>query len=150
MRLSLSRSFVVAFAASLVGCASVTPNGSQTMPQPPSTPDPAASRIEAAIAQGQGERKADVDTARPQASYSWSRTTTDYFGDAAVFLREVAQGVGVRAVISGPQPTIPIFIRIQAENEPLDEVLRRVAEQLGGRADVVLRNTSIEMRYRPQ
>jgi len=112
--------------------------------------DPAASRIDAVIAQGATERGVDVDMLRPRAAYSWSATTVDFFGDASVFLKEVAAGVGMRAVISGPQPAIPIFIRIQAANEPLDQVLRRVAEQLGGRADIVLRNTSIEMRYRPQ
>ncbi len=132
----------------LSGCSSLH---SQPSPAPSDPPvDPAASRIDAVIAQGAAERKVDVDMSRPRATYDWNATTVDFFGDASVFLKEVAAGVGMRAVISGPQPTIPIFIRIQAVNEPLEQVLRRVAEQLGGRADIVLRNTSIEMRYRPQ
>lgn len=129
----------------LTGCAAA--------PQPPTqpaAPDPVASRIDATLSKAAQERNVDVDTPRPQAIYGWKSTTVDYFGDAAVFLREVAQGVGLKAVVTGPQPALPIFIRIQAKDEPLQEVLRRVAEQFGGRADVVLRDGSIEMRYRPQ
>lgn len=86
--------------------------------------------------------------AKPQPKISWGATTVEYFGDVAVFLGEAAKHLGLGFRITGPQPGMPIFVRIQSKEEGLDEVLRRVALQLGGRADVVLRNDAIELRYR--
>ena len=132
----------VALITVLAGCASV-PAPQQTASQP----DPVAVALDQVLKTPQPVVEADM--AKPQPHISWGSTTVEYFGDAAVFLGEVAKQVGVSFRVTGPQPGMPIFVRVQSKDEDLTEVLRRVALQLGGRADVVLRNDAIELHYRP-
>ena len=127
----------------LAGCAT-----QPAAPTPDPAPDPAEQRLQAALTQGHAEREVGVDQPVPKPSFGWQETTVDYFGDAAVFLRLAAEGVGKRFHVTGPGPHIPMFIRIQSAQEPLAEVLRRVALQMGGRADIALRDDAIELRYR--
>lgn len=129
----------------LAGCAT---QPAAPLPEPEPAPDPAEQRLQAALAQARAEREVGVDQPAPKPSFGWQETTVDYFGDAAVFLRLAAEGAGKRFHVTGPGPHIPMFIRIQSAQEPLEEVLRRVALQMGGRADIALRDDAIELRYR--
>jgi hypothetical protein len=73
----------------------------------------------------------------------------DYFGDASVLLRMMAEGMGWRFAVTGSVPHMPIFVTVSAQGEPAEEVLRLMALQLGGRADIALRDSMLELRYRP-
>lgn len=126
----------------LIACASPPP-----APPAPPVPDVVDTRLDGII-QAAPARDIHADTVRPAAVFTWERVEVDYFGDASVLLRQMAQGLGLEFVVTGPAPHLPIFVQVSASGQPMNEVLRRMALQLGGRADVVLRDTMIELRYR--
>lgn len=127
----------------LEGCSSAPKE-----PDPPPAKDPVEERLKAALENAAAQRPITAEVQRPKPVYGWDATTVDYAGDVVPLIQEIAQGMGMRALVTGPQPALPIFVRIRAEREKLEDVLYRVAEQLGGRADIILRDTSIEIRYK--
>lgn len=120
-----------------------------TAPAPaPAEPDAVASRLDDVIRTAPA-RDIHADVQRPKASFAWDSVEVDYFGDASVLLRMMAEGMGWRFAITGPGPHMPIFVTVSAKGEPAEEVLRQMALQLGGRADIALRDSMLELRYRP-
>lgn len=134
---------LVVLPALLLACASPPPA------KPPAEPDAVTVRLDAVTRTAEARRDIHADTVRPAAHFSWDRVEVDYFGDAAVLLRQMAQGVGMQFAITGPAPHLPIFVQVSSKGERMDEVLRKMALQLGGRADIAVRDTVIELRYRP-
>lgn len=144
-RMKYSWKIAVLSAAVLVvaGCA--------TPPAPAPAPvDPVDAAITKSSERGKAEPSVGVDVDRVKPVYQWGGVTVDYFGDASILLADMAKGLGMRFRVTGPAPGMPIYVRAQSAGEPAQEVLRRIALQFGGRADVVLRDDAIELRYRAQ
>jgi len=133
---------VLTFPALLTACAT------DPAPVPVAETDVVSSRLDDVIRSAPA-RDIHADVRRPQASFTWESVDVDYFGDVSVFLRMMSEGLGWRFAVTGPGPYIPIFVTVSAKGSPAEEVLRKLALQLGGRADIVLRDTMIELRYRP-
>jgi len=133
---------VVGLPMLLLGCASPPP------PPAPAAPDTVSTRLDSVI-QAAPVRDIHADTQRPAAVFTWERVEVDYFGDASVLLRQMAQGLSLEFVVTGPTPHLPIFVQVSSSGKAMEEVWRRMALQLGGRADVVLRDTMIGLRYLP-
>lgn len=133
-----------ALGASMSGC--------QTAPPRPA-PEPGAieRRIDAAL-QRIAERPQftrGADYAAPAPGLADAITTT-YHGDAAVLLRAVASARGKTLKVHGPKPHLPLVVQVTAVNVPYEDFLRDVGYQFGQRADLVLGDGFIEIRYRGQ
>jgi len=129
----------------LASCASAPPPA----PADPAA-DPVSKRIEESLQKASSEAPVSADTPRRAPVYSRDSCTIDYYGDAIILLRDIAKGLGWSASTSGPQPNLPIYVSVHAEGRPLKEVLAQVADQLGARADIVVRGGEIVLKYRDQ
>lgn len=79
---------------------------------------------------------------------SRDQVTIDARGDAAEIVRNVADATGLLFRIEGTR--VPLSIEISERGKPLVLVLERIADRLGKRADLVLRNHELLIRYRQQ
>lgn len=75
-------------------------------------------------------------------------TIRSYQNEAAKLLSRVAAARGMKFSVQGPEPRLPLFVSIDVENVTFDEFLTTVGHQFGQRADIVLTNGAIEIRYR--
>lgn len=75
-------------------------------------------------------------------------SAVNWEGEAAEILQRIATAQKLNFKITGPQPRLqlPVFIRLR--NVTLNDALVAIGDQLGGRADVVLTDTRIELRMR--
>lgn len=71
-----------------------------------------------------------------------------YAGEAKELLRRVAVARGLAFRVRGPQPHLPLFVIVEARNVAFEEFLADVGAQFGQRADLVITNEAIEVRYR--
>jgi len=110
--------------------------------------DPAESRIDETLEKSSKEAPVSVDTKPKKPVYTESSCSVDYFGDAFVLLKDMASGVGYTASTSGPQPNLPIYVSVHVTNKPMKDVLAQIADQLGARADIVVRNKELVLKYR--
>jgi hypothetical protein len=137
---------VVAFASVLAGCAAP--------PQPKvEGPDPARVALEQSIKRhAQAEpHTASAERPAPAAVMSGnSLTIRAYQGDAANLISRVAKARGLSFKVNGPEPRLPLFVAIDVSDVTLEEFLNQVGHQFGQRADLVLANSHIEIRYRGQ
>ncbi len=67
-------------------------------------------------------------------------------GDAGYIVRGIAESVGMLFRVEGEKVSLPI--EISERNKPLVLVLERIAGRLDKRADIVLRNHELVIRYR--
>lgn len=77
-----------------------------------------------------------------------SITIHSYQNEAAKLLSRVAAARGMKFLVRGPEPRLPLFVNIDVENVSFEEFLATVGHQFGQRADIVLSNDTIEIRYR--
>lgn len=77
--------------------------------------------------------------------------TVNWVGPAAPITKTLADRAGYVFQAVGNEPPVPLVISIDAENEPVIEVLRSIGLQLGTRADVRVDSASrtIEIHYAP-
>lgn len=129
----------VIVAAVLVGCASPQP-----VEEPDNTPGVRMSILQAA--DRADAKKAQMADAATPASLSGNTMTVIWEGDASEILKRIAAAQKLTFKHTGPQPhlALPVFIKLR--NVTLDQALTAVGEQCGGRADVVLNDSSIELR----
>lgn len=71
-----------------------------------------------------------------------------YSGEAAVLMEKVARAKGMKFQVSGPQPRLPLFITVAIQNGTWGQLYRDVGAQFGQRADLVLHDEGLEIRYR--
>ncbi len=140
------------FAKLCLCAATIMAVGCAAPPAPPPkvvAPDAAAARLEAALAQRAAEPAfSSSDSRAAKARYGKDATTVTYWGDASVLLKDAAQAMNMEFKVGGPHPRLPIYVQVAVKDVSLQAFLRDVAGQLGGRADVILSSTSIELRYR--
>ena len=75
-------------------------------------------------------------------------TIRSYQNDATKLLARVAAARGMKFSVQGPEPRLPLFVSIDVENITFEEFLTTVGHQFGQRADIVMTNGAIEIRYR--
>lgn len=102
--------------------------------------------IDAVSQQPSWSDSADAQAAR--ASFTTNVINVSFQGNAEELLTEFAKARGLRFAVTGPQPRMPIFIFVDARGQNPDNFLTDVDKQLGQRADVVLGDTTMELRYR--
>lgn len=125
--------------------------GGCAVPQPapkPVAPDPVLMRIDAAIADGAKEKPIGFETPVQRPVYTNARTIVSYAGDASQLLKDAAREMKLDFLVTGPQPHLPIFVQIDVKRVSFEDFLRQVAAQLGQRADIELRDSAIELKYR--
>jgi defect-in-organelle-trafficking protein DotD len=75
-------------------------------------------------------------------SVSWN-------GPAAALLKQIAEGSHYKLQILGTAPSIPLVVNVNADNQPLADILRDVTYQVAKEASVKLypKQRIIELRY---
>ena len=132
--------FAVAIGAVLVGCAAQRP-----MEKPVDDSPGVRMSIESAIKRADESKEAMIDSAVP-ASLSGNTMTVIWEGDAAEILKRISLAQKLAFKLTGPQPRLPLPVFIKLRNVTLAQALEAIGEQCGGRADVVLNESSIELR----
>jgi hypothetical protein len=105
--------------------------------------DSALMRAEALPASTASAKAKPVESRPQDAKFSMN-----YAGEGKVLLKQVAAARGLRFVVLGPQPHLPLFVIVDLKDVTFEELLRDVGSQFGGRAALALTNTAIEVRYR--
>jgi len=91
-----------------------------------------------------------ADAKAVPAQMAGGRITVNFAGEAKDLLRQMASPRTVEYKVRGPQPHLPLFVIVDVKNVTFEEFLTDVGSQFGQRADLVLTNKSIEVRYRDQ
>lgn len=130
-------------AAVMGGCQTIAPAYS------PPEPDSVGQQIDAALQRV--DRLAPFtrgpDHVAPDPRLEDTITTT-FHGDAAVLLRRLAQARDKTLIVLGPKPHLPLLVQISVVDVPYEDFLRDIGYQFGQRADLVLADRHIEIRYR--
>lgn len=124
----------------LCACASTPPKAED----PDDTPGVSLS-IQEAFKRADEQRESMKDAAVP-ANLSGNTMTVIWEGDAAEILKRIAVAQKLEFRVGGPQPRLPLPVFIKLRNATLAEALTTIGEQCGGRADVVLTDSTIELR----
>lgn len=138
--LQKSRSAIALVVAVLLGaCASPKP-----VEAPDDTPGVRMSILQAA--ERADVKKAEMADATTPASLAGNTMTVIWEGDASEILKRIAAAQRLTFKHTGPQPrlALPVFIKLRGVT--LAQALDAIGEQCGGRADVVLNDSSIELR----
>lgn len=124
--------------------------GCKTAPQiaAPREADPVEARIEASLLKSKAESPLGPEVKVAAPIYSLTKTTVSYWGDASNLLQDVGKAMKWTFKVTGPQPRLPIYVQIDVNNVGLSELLSQIARQLSQRADIVVGQDSIELRYR--
>jgi defect-in-organelle-trafficking protein DotD len=152
----LRTSYLMAAIALLTGCASEQHVGTTI-----ASSDPASIQLaEAATAISQSlYQLAEVEKAAtphkqlklpdPLSYGMANKVSVDWTGPLATILQKVAKLTGYKTRIIGTEPSIPVVVSVQAENEPIGNILRNVAYQAHQSAQVMLypKQRVIELRY---
>lgn len=138
----ICRAAAVALIVALVGCA-------QTVPV--AKTDPALASVDSAIERSTRDLPEFTASSTSKASAAKEKGPTislDYAGEGRVLLKRLAAANGMAFAVLGPQPHLPLFVVVNVKDASLRDVLRDIGEQFGERADLVLADKSIEVRYR--
>ncbi len=101
--------------------------------------------IKQAIARADEYKTAMKDAAVP-ASLSGNTMTVIWEGDAAEILKRIAAAQKLEFKVTGPIPRLQLPVFVKLRQASLAEALAAIGEQCGGRADVVLTESTIELR----
>jgi defect-in-organelle-trafficking protein DotD len=119
---------------------------------PPPAVDPIAQRIDQGLAKASSlqefTRGADRAASAPTPAVDRATVTVSFHGDAAQLLRGVAAARGKELRVRGPLPHLPLIVQVNAVGLAYEEFLKDVGYQFGQRADLVLSDGHIEIRYR--
>lgn len=85
------------------------------------------------------------DAAVP-ASLNGNTMTVIWEGDAAEILKRIAIAQKLEFRLTGPQPRLPLPVFLKLRQATLTDALSQIGEQCGGRAEVVLTDSAIELR----
>src|SRR3546814_20441453 len=111
---------------------------------------PSPPPVRAALGRGQSQPTWSdaADAAAPRPNFAGDSISVAWQGDAGVFLNEVARQRFLKFTVTGPQPRMPIYIYVNATQTAYLDLLRDVDKQFGQRANVVLGDGYMELRYR--
>lgn len=101
--------------------------------------------IKQAIARADVQKAAMSDAAVP-ASLAGNTMTVIWEGDAAEILQRIAAAQRLEFKSTGPIPRLQLPVFVKLRQASLAEALAAIGEQCGGRADVVLTESTIELR----
>lgn len=127
----------------LVACAS----------QPEKPVDPVKSSLEKMLVEvdSMPRHSSSAEAPAPAARLNGSRVTIrNYVGDASNLLGRLAKARDMRFIVNGPQPHLPLLVTIDVESVSFEDFLNQVSFQFGQRADLVLGDNHLEIRYRGQ
>jgi len=134
------RSAIALVAVGLLGaCASPPP-----VQAPDDTPGVRFSIVQAAVRAD--TKKAEMADATTPASLSGNTMTVIWEGDASEILKRIATAQKLNFKHTGPQPRLALPVFVKLRDATLAQALTAIGEQCGGRADVVLNDSSIELR----
>jgi hypothetical protein len=122
-----------------------------TPPQtPPAQDAQSAQLLSTAIKRAEGASKgtASADAKPRAAQMAGGQVSISFAGEAKDLLRQMSATRAVTFRVRGPEPHLPLFVIVDVQNVSLEEFLADVGAQFGQRADLVLTDTSIEVRYR--
>lgn len=123
--------------------------GACTSPPPPpaaldDTPGVRMSIVQAAVRAD--AKKAEMGNAATPASLAGNTMSVIWEGDAAEILARIAAAQKLTFKHTGPQPRLAVPVFIKLRDVTLTQALAAIGEQCGGRADVILNDSSIELR----
>lgn len=140
------RKIAMALAAAFVSACS-------TPPTEPKQPDPARIALERALGRSSA-MPAHADHAdvapKPARMSGEAITIRSYVGDAANLLSRVAKARNLEFKVTGPEPRLPLLVAVDVDAVSFEDFLKDVGYQFGQRANVVLGDRHIEIRYRGQ
>lgn len=92
------------------------------------------------------EQRAIADAAKQPAVLAGDHLKVIWEGEAKEILKKIAVAQGLQFRVTGPRPALamPVFINIKSAT--LNETLAAIGDQLGGRGDVILNDSGIELR----
>lgn len=96
-------------------------------------------------------RAGAISSARPKTGkveINGDLVTVVWHGDAPDVLKKIAEAKGLTFAVMGRR--VPSPVAIEAVNTPMVSVLENIGTQLGGRGDVVLKQSALEVHYRAQ
>lgn len=126
-------------AGTLAGCA--TP---KAIPQDDDAPGVRAALQDAFVRAD--EKKAQMQAAAVPASLQANALTVVWEGDAGEILKRIAASQKLQYKESGPSPRLPLPVFIKLRNATLADALTAVGDQCGARADVILTDSTLELR----
>lgn len=122
--------------------------GACASPPPPAKPDDTpgvrVSIVQAAVRAD--AKKAEMADAATPASLAGNTMSVIWEGDAAEILARIAAAQKLNFKHTGPQPRLALPVFIKLRDVTLTDALAAIGEQCGGRADVILNDSSIELR----
>jgi hypothetical protein len=135
---------LVALLAVMAGCAN--------KPIPLHTEDPAEVALQASMARVNAPAAFTngADEKVPAPKMSGQSITVSYQGNADVLLAKIARARDMSFKVQGPRPFLPLPVHVDLVDVTLGEFLADVGHQFGQRADLVLTDKAIEIRYRGQ
>ncbi len=135
-----TRSAIALVVAGLLGaCASSPP-----VAVPDDTPGVRLSIMQAAVRAD--AKKAEMADAATPASLAGNTMSVIWEGDASEILARVAAAQKLSFKHTGPQPRLALPVFIKLRDVTLAQALAAIGEQCGARADVILNDSSIELR----
>ena len=143
---SICFSAVLLTSMALIGCAA--PKVVE-----PHAVDPVKSTLEKIMVDADSlpAHSASADARAQPAIYSGDRITIrSYIGEASGLLSRIARARGLKFEVTGPEPRLPLLITVDVEMVSFEDFLRTIGHQFGQRADLVLGDKRIEIRYRGQ
>lgn len=140
----------------LAGCATTGQNGSMINPATGKNADQKAqhaalnAQIDAALQRVSEQPRwaSSLDDRAAFASFNTNSVNVSYQGSAADLLTAIAASRGKSFKITGPAPHVPIFVFVETKDQQFEEFMRDLSRQFGQRADVVLADSHVELRYR--
>ena len=79
------------------------------------------------------------------------RASIDWNGPVQPIVQKIADATGYRLRVIGAKPPIPALVLVNAENQPLADILRNVMYQVHNKADIKVypKTHILELRYFP-
>jgi len=140
------RIVIAGFSIALVAGCAVTPP-----PKTPSAPDRVKTSLDEVLARDTvlPPHSVAADVKAVPAKMAGERITIrSYVGDASNLLSRLAKARGMSFRVNGPEPRLPLLVTVDVESVGLEDLLAQVGFQFGQRADLVLGDSHIEIRYR--
>lgn len=127
--------------------------GCATKPPSPASPQKDSARValEAVLAEADKApaHTLSADAKAPEAALGGGLITIrSYQNDASKLIGRLAAARNLKFSIQGPEPRLPLFVSIDVVDVTFEELLRQVALQCAQRADIVLTDGAVEIRYR--
>ncbi len=116
----------------------------------PAAPDQVAQRIDDALAKAASlpDFTRGAERPVPQVVLTDNTITASFHGDAATLLKALAAARGKEFRVQGPRPHLPLIVQVNVSAVTMEALLRDIGYQFAQRADLVLADGHIEIRYR--